>query len=130
MTEENKKQLSKWLAAALPVRGILVRSVRFPDQTSVNDGGEKTVAAGALEQAWRVVSDTFEVLRAQRFPPNRLSWVYDRAVLHCVQRADGAMLGVFAARKSSEVDSEGLNRLLNEFQGLALANSMPETNSK
>ncbi|HEX5223375.1 MAG TPA: hypothetical protein VFZ59_27690, partial [Verrucomicrobiae bacterium] len=124
MTHENKEQLTKWLRAATEVRGTLVRSIRFPDQTILREGAENEFSAKALELAWRVVSDTFHVLNAQRFPPDRLSWIYDRAVLHCVRRADGAMLGVFSARKASEVDGEGLNRLLNEFLGLALANSL------
>lgn len=130
MTEENKEQLRKWLRDAVAARGTLLRSVRFPDQTFVREGGEMDFPTDALEQAWRVVSDTFEVLRAQRFPPTRLSWVYDRAVLHCVQRTDGAMLGVFSVRKASGVDGEALNRFLNEFQILALANPPAQTGSK
>jgi len=130
MTEENKEQLRKWLPASVAARGMLLRSVRFPDQTFVREGAEKDFSTDALEQAWRVVSDTFEVLRAQRFPPTRLSWVYDRAVLHCVQRTDGAMLGVFSVRKASGVDSEALNRFLNEFLGLALAEQTAQAESK
>ena len=130
MTEENKEQLRKWLRASVAARGTLLCSVRFPDQTFVREGAEKEFPTDALEQAWRVVSDTFEVLRAQRFPPTRLSWVYDRAVLHCVPRPDGTILGVFCVRKTSGVDSEGLNRFLNEFQGLALANPAAQTDSK
>lgn len=122
MTPENKEQLSNWLRAAPAVRGTLVRSIRFPDQTFVCEGASEAFPTNALEQAWRVMSDTFQVLNAQRFPPDRLSWVYDRAVLQCAQRPDGAMLGVFSIRKTSEVDSEGLSRLLSEFQSLALAN--------
>ena len=124
MTDENKEQLSNWLRAAPAVRGTLARSIRFPDQTFVSEGAGADFPTTALEQAWRVMSDTFQVLNAQRFPPDRLSWVYDRAVLHGAQRADGAMLGVFSVRKTSEVDGEGLSRLLNEFQSLALANPL------
>ena len=130
MTEENKEQLRKWLRASVAARGTLLSSVRFPDQTFVNEGAEKDFPTDGLEQAWRVVSDTFEVLRVQRFPPNRLAWVYERAVLHCVRRTDGAMLGVFCRRKTSEVDSEALTRFLNDFQGLAPANPTLPSESK
>jgi len=112
------------------VRGTQLRAVRFPDQTFVSHGAEKDFPASGLEQAWRVVNDTFQVLTAQRFPPSRLSWVCGRATLHCVQRADGAMLGVFSTRKANELDNEGLNRLLNEFLGLALANPTTDSESK
>ena len=85
------------------MRGTLVRGVRFADQTFVTDMDSRDFTANALEQAWRVVDDTFQVLSAQHFPPTRLSWVYERAVLHCVQRSDGAILGVFLTRKNAEV---------------------------
>src|SRR5262245_14502269 len=130
MTQANKEQLTKWLRDVPTVRGTLLRAVRFPDQTFVSNGAEKDFPASGLEQAWRVVSDTFQVLTAQRFPPSRLSCVCSRVTLHCVHRVDGVMLGVFSNRKAAEVDSEGLNRMLNEFLGLALANPAAKIDSK
>lgn len=130
MNEASKEQIANWLHAAPTVRGTLVRGVRFPDQTFVSDMDARDFPASALEQAWRVVDDTFQVLSAQHFPPTRLSWVYERSVLHCVQRADGAILGVFLARKHTDVDNEGLNRLLGEFQELKIVAGDPEPKSE
>ncbi len=130
MSEQSKEQISQWLRAAPAVRGMLVRGVRFPDQTFVSDVDARDFPAAALEQAWRVVDDTFQVLSAQHFPPTRLSWVYERSVLHCVQRPDGAIFGVFLARKTTDVDTEGLNRLLSEFQDLKVSDSGAETGSQ
>jgi hypothetical protein len=118
MSKANKEHISEWLRAAPTVRGMLVRGVRFPDQTFVSDLDARDFPAGALEQAWRLVGDTFQVLSAQKFPPTRLSWVYERSVLHCVRRRDGAILGVFVARNSVEADAVGLDRLLAEFQSI------------
>jgi len=130
MNAEGKEQMAAWLRAAPVVRGTLLRGVRFPDQTMASDAAEQNLPVGALEQAWRVVADTFQVLSAQRFPPTRLSWVYDRSVLHCVQRTDGAMLGVLTARKNADTDPEGLNRLLSEFQNLDLSGLTPPNEPK
>ena len=127
MSDEGKEQISKWLRAAPAVRGMLMRGVRFPDQTFVSDVDARDFPLSALEQAWRVVDDTFQVLSAKDFPPTRLSWVYERSVLHCVQHPDGTIFGVFLARKSAEADTNGLNRLLEEFQNLQLAGSGGET---
>jgi len=121
MDEGSKDRIAKWLSTAPIVRGMLMRGVRFPDQTFISDVDARDFSASALEQAWRVVDDTFQVLTAQHFPPTKLSWVFERSVLHCVQRADGAILGIFLARKNVEVDTIALNRLLTEFQGLAFA---------
>jgi hypothetical protein len=130
MNEQGKEQISNWLRAAPPVRGMLVRGVRFPDQTFVSDVDARDFPASALEQAWRVVGDTFQVLSAQHFPPTRLSWVYERAFLHCVQRADGAILGVFLARENADVDRDGLDRMLTEFQRLAIADAGAQTGAE
>jgi hypothetical protein len=125
MSEASKQVISQWLTAAPMVRGTLVRGVRFPDQTFVTDVDARDFPAGALEQAWRLVSDTFDVLTAQRLPPQRLTWVYDRTVLHCVQHPGGAILGVCVSRKSAEGESDDLNRLLTEFRTIGVENAGP-----
>lgn len=121
MSDKRKERISQWLRVAPTVRGMLVRGIRFPDQTFVSDMNTPDFPAGGLEQAWRLVGDTFQVLSAQQFPPTRLSWVYERMVLHCAQRPDGTILGVFLSRKNVEADSVGLNHLLTGFQSLELA---------
>ena len=118
MSEAIQDQTTQWLRMAPSVRGTLVRGIRFADETFVSDVDSRDFPTSALETAWRLVSDTFEVLRAQHLPPTRLTWVYERTVLHCVQRADGAILGVFVTKKSTEADPAGLDRLLTEFQSL------------
>jgi len=130
MSEESKAQISNWLRGTPALRGMLVRGVRFPDQTFVSDTDARDYPAGALEQAWRVVDDTIQVLGAQHFLPTRLTWVYERSVLHCVQHPDGSILGVFLTRKGAETDTEGLNRMFNEFQSLVPGESVAENGPK
>jgi hypothetical protein len=116
MSKTLHDQTTRWLRTTPGVRGTLARGIRFSDETFVTDVNDPKFAAGALEAAWRVVADAFQVLRAQHLPPSRLTWVYERTVLHCVQRADGAILGVIVTRKHGEVDLTGLSHLLMEFQ--------------
>lgn len=116
MSETIQAQTTQWLRRAAGVRGTLVRGIRFPDGTFITDGSHKSFPASALEAAWRVVADAFQVLQAQHLPPARLNWIYSRTILHCAQRADGAILVVIVTRKSAEVDPAGLNQLLLEFQ--------------
>ena len=120
MSDKRKERITDWLQAAPIVRGALVRGIRFPDQTFVSDVDARDFPAAGLEQAWRLVGDTFQVLNAQQFPATRLSWVYEQLVLHCVQRPDGTILGVFLSRKHFEPDIVGLNRMLTEFQTLEI----------
>ncbi len=120
MSEAIQEQTAQWLRQAQSVPGTLVRGIRFADATFVSDGDSREFPASALETAWRLVADTFAVLRAQHLPPTRLTWVYERTVLHCAQRADAAILGVFLPKKSTASDLAALDRLLTEFQSLVL----------
>jgi len=120
MNEAHKDQVMQWLQSTPTVRGALVRGIRFADETFVSDVDARDFPAAALEQAWRLVADTFQVLSAQHLPPSRLTWVHERTTLHCVRRTDGAILGVFLSRKS-EADAAALEKLLTDFQALSLA---------
>ena len=101
------------------VRGTLARGIRLADETFVSDGDDETFSASALQAAWRLVADAFQVLRAQHLPPSRLTWVHGRTVLHFVQRADGAIFGVIVKKRIADVDTNGLEQLLTGFQSQA-----------
>ncbi len=115
MSDVTPEQITQWLRSTKAASGTIVRGVRFADETFASDVDTKEFPALALEQAWRIVSDAFQILSVQKLPPTRLSWVYEKAVLHCVRRGDGAIFGVFVTKKTVDVDVNGLNRMLNEF---------------
>jgi hypothetical protein len=121
MSVAKNEQIIQWLRATTLARGVLVRGIRFPDETFFSDVDARDFPTSALEQSWRIVADTFQVLSAQRLPPTRLTWVHEKTALHCAQRADGAILGVFVSRKSGEVDVVGVERLLAAFLQLTVA---------
>ncbi len=125
MTEEAKQQITRWLEALPSLRGGLVRGVRFPDETFVSDFDSRDFPVTALEQAWRSVADTYQVLTAQQFPPSRLTWVYERTLLLCVMRNDGAIFGMFVAKKGAEANQPEFDHLLTEFQSLKIAEAEP-----
>jgi len=118
MSKTFKDLTAQWLHQSPSLRGALARGIRFADETSVSDVVSQDFPATALEAAWRVVADAFQVLRAQHLPPNRLTWIYERAALHCVQRSDGAILGVFVRKRATETDPAELDQLLTDFQSL------------
>jgi hypothetical protein len=119
MSDANPDQMAQWQRTMPIIRGTLARGIRFADETFVSDGNDETFSASALQAAWRLVADAFQVLRAQHLPPTRLTWVHERTVLHFVQRADGAILGVIVKKKIADVDTAGLEQLLTGFQSKA-----------
>ena len=60
-----------------------------------------------------------QVLPMNKISPGRLRWVYERALLHCERRTDGACLGVFTLRDEQSFDRDGLARMFTEFQMLS-----------
>ena len=99
-----KEHLTEWLRQKPSVGGVLVRGIRFPDQTFFCDFGSRDFPMAALEQVWHGVDDSFQVLIARQTPPVRLTWVYERAVLHCTRHDGGAVFGVFVQRDPTKVD--------------------------
>jgi hypothetical protein len=121
MSEAHKEQILHWLRATTVARGVLVRGIRFADETFHSDVDARDFPTTALEQTWRIIADTFQVLKAQRLPPSRLTWVHEKTTLHCAQRADGAILGIFVSRKTADVDTAGVERTLTEFLQLPVS---------
>jgi len=120
VSEETKEKLGDWLRRAPSARGVLVRGLRFTDQTITCDLDSRDFPVSALEQAARSVDDTFQVLNAYRLSPIRLIWHYSRAALHCASREDGTMLVAVALTKPGETDLDALSRLMLEFRTLQL----------
>lgn len=118
--ETMKEQLIEWLRQTPSVRGVLMRGVRFADQTIVCDVDSRDITVAALEEVYRAVAETFQTLLNDKIAPVRLLWTCERAALHCVRRADGTILGAFAAAKHGETDTAQLHRQLGEFQSLVL----------
>jgi hypothetical protein len=121
MSDTSKEQILRWLRATAVARGVLVRGIRFADETFCSDVDAREFPATALEQCWRIIADAFQVLRAQRLPPTRLTWVHEKTTLHFAQRADGVILGVFISRKNPEADVPAVERMLAEFLQLPVS---------
>jgi len=121
MEETGKEQILQWLRATPPARGVLVRGIRFTDATFFSDVDAREFPATALEQAWRIVADTFQVLSAQRLPPTRLTWSHEKTILYCTRRADGTILGAFVSRRTTDTDPMALDKMLTDFQQLVVS---------
>ncbi|HNQ73107.1 MAG TPA: hypothetical protein PKN95_05835 [Verrucomicrobiota bacterium] len=118
MSDAGKERILEWLRATPPGRGMLVRGIRFNDATFFSDVDAREFPVSALEQAWRIVADTFQVLSAQRLPPMRLSWTHERIILYCARRDDGTIFGTFVSRRAADFDLSALHKMLTDFQQL------------
>ncbi len=113
-----KDTVKQWMDQNSPVRGLLAYGVRFTDKTSINESYSKDFPILAMENAWRCVADAYQVLTLHRFPVARMRWVYEHALLACVRRNDGIILGVFVTPNAVEPDSPVVEKLFAEFHAL------------
>ena len=118
VNESLKAHVTEWLRRTPSVRGVLMRGIRFADQTIVCDVDSRDITSAALEEAYGSVADAFQWLAAHQVPSTRLVWSYERIGLNCVRREDKTILGALTSAKPGELDFSGLNRQLAEFQSL------------
>jgi hypothetical protein len=115
-------QLQQWLVSKPPLAGIYAWGIRMPDQTTCTQSFSEAFAVPAIENAWRCVADTLQVIHLSRFPDRRIRWVFEHGWLCCAVRLDGSFLGVFTTNQIDRADWTGLEGLLMEFQSLNLTN--------
>ena len=113
-----KEVINEWLNRRAKLMGGLACGVRFPDKTSLTQTWSQEFPAQALDNAWRCASDAFQVLKANVFPNERVSWVYEKVLLHCARREDEICLGIFTAKDLGAVDGAEIERLIAEFRAL------------
>ena len=113
-----KEILKHWLAERTHIMGVLACGIRFPDKTSLTQSWSEEFTPEALENAWRCVSDTFQVLKINFFPNEEIRWVYENAFLYCGRRNDGICLAIFTSRDPQVFDQEMIERLIVEFRAL------------
>lgn len=110
-----KERVKAWLAKQRLPGTVLACGIRFPDKSTVNRPVSPAFPEAALDNAWRSVSDLFQVLLMQRVRAHRVRWDYTRAALHCDRRSDGLILSVFCQPGASPAEAAEVQRLFDEF---------------
>jgi hypothetical protein len=111
--------LQQWFSQHASVAGVQVLGLRQSDQTTATRIEDPSFSIEGVENAWRSVADTFEVLQHRGCAATQLRWVFEHSLLYCLRRPDGACLMAFATPKAREMDPAGLQALFLEFQNLA-----------
>lgn len=107
-----------WLAQQAPVRGVLAIGVTLADRKVLTQAFAADIGLTALNTAWPSLADTFEAAARLQFSVWQLRWIYERAQLYCVRRADGASLGLILEKTPATVDEAAVERCFAEFQTL------------
>jgi hypothetical protein len=110
-----KEQWNQWLLDQARVSGLHACGLRHADQSVFTLSCSPAFPPEHLDNAWRCVADTFQVLKHHRIPAVHLRWVFEHALFYCLNRSDGMGLMVFTSRKAQELDSDGLQKIFAQF---------------
>jgi hypothetical protein len=113
-----REQAQLWLAEKMKTAGILACGLRAPDRKTFIRSQSPQFTQAALEQACRCLSDTFQVLHANRFPLTLIRWVYENYFLYGSMREDGICFAVLTHREGGSVQPADLEQIIAEFQAL------------
>jgi hypothetical protein len=105
----------QWLTNKPRLGGVHAWGIHLPDNTTFTESYSDMFPSSALENAWRCMADTLQVIRLRRFPERRARWVFERAWMFCTIRPDGVFLGIFTSNQLEQVNWAGLEQMMDEF---------------
>ena len=113
-----KEHIQNWLTDKTKVAGVLACGIRSPDRKTHTRTLSPQFTPIALENACRCVTDTFQVLQANRFPAELVRWVFEKYFIYGFVRTDGLSLTVLTRRDETDVAPAELETIVAEFQSL------------
>jgi len=113
-----REHIHNWLTEKTKVAGILACGIRSPDRKTFTRTLSPQFSPVALENACRCVTDTFQVLQANRFPADLVRWVFENYFIYGFSRPDGFCLALLTRRDATDVQPAELETIVAEFQSL------------
>lgn len=113
-----RENIHNWLTEKTKIAGILACGIRSPDRKTYTRTLSPQFTPIALENACRCVTDTFQVLQANRFPANLVRWVFENYFIYGFVRPDGICLALLTRRSTAEIPTTDLEAIVAEFQSL------------
>jgi hypothetical protein len=113
-----KEHIHEWLTEKMNTAGMLACGIRAADRNTFTRSHSPQFTPAGLEQACRVLADTFQILNVNRFPSSLVRWVYEGYFLYGSMRADGVCFAVLSRRESDGIQPADLEQIVAEFQAL------------
>lgn len=110
-----KEQFNLWLTRNARLPGVAGACLFYPDRTRFGQSWNPQLPAETLENAWRCVADTFQVLQLNRFPTETIRWVFANAFLYCARRSDGIGMAVLVLKEHAAAEPEVFASLIAAF---------------
>ena len=111
------KSLQTFLRQLRPPAGLAAWSARLTDRTLASRCYSDWFKPSQVEQALSRVAQAAENLSEHSIQPTRLCWVFDRARIFVVFRADAAALALFVENRPG-LEPFAFERILRDFSVL------------
>lgn len=106
---------NNWLDDNARATGILGLGVRYTDKTIYSVLPAGNISRENLESSCQTVAEVFQTFKLRKTPVPRLTWKFEKGILHSSMRSDGHCLCLVAAK---ELPADEVERILYEFQTL------------
>jgi hypothetical protein len=113
-----REEIHNWMTEKMRVSGMLACGIRSPDRKTLTRSHSPQFTPVALENACRLVGDTFQVLHSNRFPSQLVRWVYENYFVYGFLRKDGHCLTVLTRRVEPRLSNTDLESIVAEFHSL------------
>jgi hypothetical protein len=108
----------EWLQAYARARGLLASGILHPSGQVVALPASAESAWQNLAVLWRGAGEVFEWSGQQQWTVRQLRWVFERAQLYCVKRADDLALALLLTKNPQILDGAVLEQMFAEFAAL------------
>jgi hypothetical protein len=111
--------INRWFGRAARLRGALAYGLRYANATSFSHTWESRLSEAVLNDLWnRLGPMTAITMNQPEEAPELLRWTFNGGVVVGTARTDGSMFFVLTSKKTEELDTDALQRLLSEFRAL------------
>jgi hypothetical protein len=111
------KSFQTFLRQLRPPPGLAAWSVRLTDRTLASRCYSDWFKPSQVEQVLSRVVQAAEGLSEHSIQPTRICWIFDRARIYAVCRADAACLALFVENRPG-LETSALERILRDFSVL------------
>jgi hypothetical protein len=108
--------INRWFSRAGRAPGMVACGLRYSDGSVFSKTWELHLPETLLNELWNRLVPIAEV--ATTDAPESLRWSFDKNVVLAASRANGPIFFALMSRKGEELDTAGVERLLNEFRAL------------
>jgi hypothetical protein len=110
--------LQRWLSRRPKCPGVVAWGLFFPDQGTFSPSLVDEASAEKLAPLWAELAEALREMPQHGAETSQMRWVFSQHQLYATARADGACLGILAAKEPDDAGRACIEKTLAEFRAI------------